>query len=738
MVRGALLGGALVLLWGVAGHAHQTREGVTGARLVVRAATETKPSRFKVVLTSEHPAFSTHAPSRNTWLSIAAEREGALSGSGRLGFDAPRVRYRSNGRNQVQLTARDHPHGLRSATFRRKRLVVVTGGPSWHWAPDGTEDAVWVFFGIEDETYCARFGGTVTTHGPGIIKATAAAAPSDGCPALCGNGVHEIGEQCDDGNRDETDGCTSACAPAVCVGEAFPSTFEAIQELVFEKHGCTDALCHGAAPGAGGLDLSAGNAWASLHEVPSSGSTYQRVAPGAPRASGLYLKLLKALDPDATDIPGDAMPSGGPPVPAELVEAVRRWIEQAAPAAGTVGGTQSLLGGCFPDPDPISIAPLPPPDPSGGIQLTMPPYTLEPQSESEVCFATYYDVSDVVPAEYQDPTGEFFYSSGRVTRQDPHSHHLAILAAGVPVDQVGHAGFGGWSCAGGARAGQTCDPLETTSCDDGICRSAIEKALACIGFGPPGGATAQGARNFLGGSGAGSASFVQKPGLYARVPIRGFVYWNAHAFNLTEKPHDLRAWLNHYFAGDRRVELVPFNYIQNLGVATGQAPYTRQTYCKPFVLPQRARLTTLTSHTHERGETFWVEAPRGTRIYESHTYADPVVAEYDPPLAFDAFDPAARTLTYCATYNNGVAADGSPDPTTVRRDSTTPPNGNPCSPRACTGGRVGAACFGATNDAACDTSPGALDGTCDACEITGGVTTQDEMFVLSGWYYLEP
>ena len=32
------------------------------------------------------------------------------------------------------------------------------------------------------------------------------------------------------------------------------------------------------------------------------------------------------------------------------------------------------------------------------------------------------------------------------------------------------------------------------------------------------------------------------------------------------------------------------------------------------------------------------------------------------------------------------------------------------------------------NDAACDTSPGAGDGFSDACQIMGGVTTENEMF----------
>lgn len=31
------------------------------------------------------------------------------------------------------------------------------------------------------------------------------------------------------------------------------------------------------------------------------------------------------------------------------------------------------------------------------------------------------------------------------------------------------------------------------------------------------------------------------------------------------------------------------------------------------------------------------------------------------------------------------------------------------------------------DDAICDTSPGAGDGSCDGCSITGGVTTENEM-----------
>ena len=115
----------------------------------------------------------------------------------------------------------------------------------------------------------------------------------------------------------------------------------------------------------------------------------------------------------------------------------------------------------------------------------------------------------------------------------------------------------------------------------------------------------------------------------------------------------------------------------------------------------------------------------------------------DPALAFDSPDPAQRILRYCGTYENGIAPDGSPDPETVTRLSklrkANPSSfGNTCKPVACTAGRVAATCDGENDDATCDSSPGAGDGECDACPITGGESTENEMFNLFGLYWVDP
>ena len=119
------------------------------------------------------------------------------------------------------------------------------------------------------------------------------------------------------------------------------------------------------------------------------------------------------------------MPNGLPPLSADELEAVRLWIYAGAPQTGTVGGTESLLNACLPPPEPLIIKPLDPPRRTG-VQFVMPPWHLEAHSEHELCFATYYDITEQVPEEFQDPSGTMFRFAGQELRQDPQSHHLIL------------------------------------------------------------------------------------------------------------------------------------------------------------------------------------------------------------------------------------------------------------------------------------------------------------------------
>lgn len=518
--------------------------------------------------------------------------------------------------------------------------------------------------------------------------------------------------------------------------DSFGGTFAGIQEVIFERHGCTARQCHGDAA-QGGLDLSPEVAYANLIESPSLASSFPRVLPGDQQRSFLWLKLAAKTRPDEIEVAGSPMPSGLPAISENDLELLRRWIYGGAPEHETVPGTADLLNACLPPAEPVTIPPLPLPIRGKGIQLEMPPWTLPAGSEHEVCFASYYDVSDQIPAEYLDETGEFFYVNASELRQDPQSHHLILDYAFVSIDQIHHPSFGPWTCKGGASAGESCEPLDTSSCGDGICATDPQRTFGCLDYGPIEGGPGI-SFDPIGGAQEAQSRTELYPGVFGEIPVRGVLYWNSHAFNLTASDHVMNGRLNYWFAEERTHPSVGIFDLEAI-FAPNAEPFTKKTECNDHVLPQGARLYSLSSHTHKRGELFWIDLADGTRVYENALYSDAIEERFDPPLAFDSPNPDDRTLTYCARYNNGVAEDGSADPSTVARHSNTPQSAlAPCTPVACAEGAVGRACDGVGDDATCDSTPGAGDGLCDACRITGGESTENEMFILLGDYFVEP
>jgi len=133
--------------------------------------------------------------------------------------------------------------------------------------------------------------------------------------------------------------------------------------------------------------------------------------------------------------------------------------------------------------------------------------------------------------------------------------------------------------------------------------------------------------------------------------------------------------------------------------------------------------------------------PEDSLFYVSTIYNDPVVIRPNAPEVFRGSD-QDRSVTFCALYDNGFI-----DPTEVKRKSTSPQPpvsfpgiGGPCeTPTHCAEGKVGEPCSGRGDTArnhSCDSTTGAGDGMCDACPLRGGVTTEDEMFILLGRFYV--
>jgi hypothetical protein len=357
-------------------------------------------------------------------------------------------------------------------------------------------------------------------------------------------------------------------------------------------------------------------------------------------------------------------------------------------------------------------------------------------TEVELCFATYYDFTGQVPPEFLSADGTRLRYFAQEMRQDPQSHHLVLDVSGVDPADIHHSSYGEWTCKGGDAAGSACEPTDSGSCPGGICGATPRSLTGCIGYGPSSHFLTMGTQGLGGGM---TTQLYERftEGVYNEMPVRGIWYWNSHAFNLTTQDHDMNARINFFFARDQRfqVERIPVD-LGALYLAAGTPPFATNTVCADWVIPQGGRLIELTSHTHKRGKHFTVHLNDGTQIYENLLYSDPLYRRFDPPMTFDSPDPAERTLRYCGLFNNGSSADGAPDPETVTRASRMPEQAG-CRPVACAAGRVGEPCAGADDHAACDTAPGSGDGLCDACAITAGVTTENEMFLMLGWYYRE-
>jgi hypothetical protein len=574
------------------------------------------------------------------------------------------------------------------------------------------------------------------------------------------------------------------------------STFEQIQQQIFEGQGCTAAACHGDAA-QGGLDLRAGAAYDGLINVEASSGDYMRVFPGEQELSLLYQKVAaktEGFDLNALPNPisGGAMPTGPNVLSEDDLGLLRAWIRGGAPETGIVEGSEKYAS-CALEGEiaPNKIQPLPAPATDEGVQFYSGAWTVPSEQEGEVCFVSYYDYSDRIPPELRVPCGdlqggpdrECFAYNKSLLAQDPQSHH-SIIEFYVPLE--GNEGeydpMGGdwkhWKCSGGDSSGTTCTPGGDECGDRSQCTTEPLTAIACIGYpnGPPDmrgvgglfGTTTT--RQNLATAQESSFRETYPANVYALAPVEGFIIWDSHAFNLTKSDTTIEQWLNLSFASPdellyQRRQIFDADDIFEMGRIEA---YTSKEACGSFEIPQYGRLLDLSSHTHRFGKEFRIwyppnapcdngvpeeecTRPVGEPDYLSFDYADPLYQRFsgEDVMRFDSPDPRDRTFRYCAVWDNGESS-----PAEVRRNSMQPdaetcnfvgtfaPLANDrglaltacgCEPedRVCFGGdNQGMACNG--DDSVCGDG-----GLCDACPLGGGVTTEEEMFILLGAYYVE-
>jgi len=118
----------------------------------------------------------------------------------------------------------------------------------------------------------------------------------------------------------------AACEHADLLVAAPPSpTLSSLQSTIFDVS-CALSGCHVGPSPTGDLDLSEGESWANLVNVPSVGVPgLVRVEMGNPDSSYIILKLL-----GSPRIVGPQMPLGREPLPDSDILAISEWIEAGA------------------------------------------------------------------------------------------------------------------------------------------------------------------------------------------------------------------------------------------------------------------------------------------------------------------------------------------------------------------------------------------------------------------------
>ena len=585
-------------------------------------------------------------------------------------------------------------------------------------------------------------------------------------------------------------GNSSGDAEAKCDAE---STFAFVQSQIFEARGCTASACHGAPADTAqaGLDLRAESAYRSLLSedglVPARSGDFALVFPSEQDLSLLYLKVeakTRGTDLSALGIAGAPMPSSDDMLSEDDLALLRVWIRGGAPEDGILAGTEEFVTcDVAGEATPTKVEPLTPPAADEGLQFYSGGWALPAESEDEVCFVTYYDYSDRIPPERVVPCGPAYGGADRdciayknvLHVQDPFSHH-AIVETYIPPlnepeqwDPNNTDFWRDWTCLGGDNAGAPCTPGGNDCGPRSQCATAPTSTVACIAYpnGPPQLGSVFG---FVGQeetriniTTAQEATFREEflEGVFAQMPVRGFVIWDSHAFNLSREDTTLEQWINVEFANSEearfpRQQIFDADDIFGMGTIP---PFRSTEICGTYTIPEGATLLTLSTHSHRFGIDFRVwyppndpcvsvetcSAPSRAPEYQSFLYDDPLYQRFSASGGL-TFGPSIRdrTFTYCSLYDNGES-----NPNQVRRESTKP-DSNACElvelaarvglgafrPQTCGCEEEVRACFGGSSQGAlCNGNDGVCgEGVCDACPLAGGVTTEEEMFILLGSY----
>lgn len=230
-------------------------------------------------------------------------------------------------------------------------LKILAKGAGWTWDLPGALDDASVDLYLGGDHFCAGFGpgnGDVKKNtAAGFVLVKDFAAPGSCEAAICGNGMVEGSEDCDDGNLDDGDACANDCT----VPASPPTTLETLQAKIFTIGCATAGSCHTGATPAMGLDLSDGATYAATVNVAATFSpSLSRIdsVSGDADTSFLYIKVAAGTNGGSyPGLVGGKMPPNDA-LTDDCLAGLAEWIEAGAPAGGNVAAADILLGAaCF-------------------------------------------------------------------------------------------------------------------------------------------------------------------------------------------------------------------------------------------------------------------------------------------------------------------------------------------------------------------------------------------------------
>lgn len=159
---------------------------------------------------------------------------------------------------------------------------------------------------------------------------------------------------------------------------------------------------------------------------------------------------------------------------------------------------------------------------------------------------------------------------------------------------------------------------------------------------------------FLGGGSDANQDFVLPTGTALKIPANASVDLNPHYFNRTALPLTGENYVNLYTVDPAQVK----NVVQTLDLGNQEIdlpPNTRKTVTKSWTFNQARTVVLLTSHYHRLGEKFMIKIKGGTRdgqvIYESTDWEHPLIKPFTPGLRLEK----GEGLTSEITYHNTTA-----------------------------------------------------------------------------------